>query len=366
MRTSSSCRILLAAAALAALAALAPSPVRAQEPTAAPRPATHTVKRGDTLWDLAQQYLGDAFQWPQIYQLNTEIIKDPHWIYPDQVLRIPGGTEGVSGGGTAAAVPGGDRRAAVTAFNLAANAAARGGVRSSISLREPRPAVLRGDYEGSPFVWAPGGPSDVGQIVAMAEPAGMAGSSGRRPVQYHEDVTVSLPAGASVGSQLLAFQPGPVLTGQGQVYVPTGILTVRELTSGGRARASLIRSYVNVALGQSVIVLEPLPAQGGARPVRVEFGAVTRVAWVQNASKLPTTGAYLILENEGSAGLVPGDQLSLRRRPALDRDGTMPEEEIAVAQVTKVTKWGATAMVLENRDAGVAVGMRAHVSAKMP
>ena len=56
----------------------------------APLPKTHTVKRGDTLWDIAKTYLGDAFLWPEIYRLNTDIIEDPHWIYPDELLKLPG------------------------------------------------------------------------------------------------------------------------------------------------------------------------------------------------------------------------------------------------------------------------------------
>lgn len=48
----------------------------------------HTVVPGDTLWDLAGHYLGDPFRWPEIWQLNTDIVEDPHWIYPGQVLKI--------------------------------------------------------------------------------------------------------------------------------------------------------------------------------------------------------------------------------------------------------------------------------------
>ncbi|MBL8023693.1 MAG: LysM peptidoglycan-binding domain-containing protein [Elusimicrobia bacterium] len=49
----------------------------------------HRVVKGDTLWDLAGSYLNNAFLWPKIFEANKKIIKDPHWIYPDQEFLIP-------------------------------------------------------------------------------------------------------------------------------------------------------------------------------------------------------------------------------------------------------------------------------------
>jgi len=48
----------------------------------------HIVKKGDTLWDLGQKYLGSPYAWPQIWELN-KWVKDPHWIYPGDPLLIP-------------------------------------------------------------------------------------------------------------------------------------------------------------------------------------------------------------------------------------------------------------------------------------
>jgi hypothetical protein len=47
----------------------------------------HVVVSGDTLWDLAQQYLGNPYLWPQIWERNQYIL-DAHWIYPGDPIIL--------------------------------------------------------------------------------------------------------------------------------------------------------------------------------------------------------------------------------------------------------------------------------------
>ena len=54
-------------------------------------PDTHTVKKGDTLWDLSDQYYKNPYKWPEVWSFNPQI-QNPNWIYPgDQVRMRPGG-----------------------------------------------------------------------------------------------------------------------------------------------------------------------------------------------------------------------------------------------------------------------------------
>jgi LysM repeat protein len=55
-------------------------------------PATHTVVKGDTLWDIAGHYLNNNFFWPLIWEVNLDQVPNPHLIFPDQVLNLPAAT----------------------------------------------------------------------------------------------------------------------------------------------------------------------------------------------------------------------------------------------------------------------------------
>ena len=49
----------------------------------------YIVRRGDTLSGIAQRELGDAGRWPEILERNRNVVSNPDRIFPDQVLILP-------------------------------------------------------------------------------------------------------------------------------------------------------------------------------------------------------------------------------------------------------------------------------------
>lgn len=204
----------------------------------------HTVKKGDTLWDISEHYLKTPWQWPLIWAGN-EKITNPHFIYPGDRVIISKDANGrtvikvVPANGDPFEFYGGDQQAKATSFMLSPQLA---GLRF-------RTVPLKGSGKVL-------GQQDVGTMAAQGD-----------------TVLLKLDTNVAVGQRLniLALED-TVRTGKtviGYLYQTAAIAKVTKINDDGLVEALIKSCNREIEKGQIVLAGAPMVS-----PKRIGFKTV--------------------------------------------------------------------------------------------
>jgi hypothetical protein len=378
----------------AALAVVAPTSVAvAQEPL----PQTHTVRKGDTLWDLAQHYLKDPFLWPGIYRLNTDVVEDPHWIYPGEVLRIAP-TENIASVPTMDTPIPGDSAGAILADSMppaadSSDALAEGPQQPSSAEAEdteqrplfperkvrsvadvlkaytnqPYRPLRRSEFYSSGFL-TENERLPYGRVIGPVTPPQIKAVHNRANALPFTSISLDAPNGATyeVGDSLLLLQLGRELDRYGHVVVPTGIAQITGIMDDHYV-ATIVATYGPIRNGQRTLPIESFNPGGGTRAVPVTDGVRGSLLGGIGRQDLKEPQMVVFINKGREDGVAPGDLFEIRRRPERASDGMIRVNELmATLQIVHVRDHTATGILLNVVSPDIPPGTDVMQVAKLP
>lgn len=366
---------------------LVASPLLGQEPEQ--REREHVVRTGDTLWDLAGFYLQNPFQWPVIYQANTAVVEDPHWIYPSEVLRIPGRGMPVD-----AAQPAGVPVAAAPAVARPLDRPLR-----TVFYREPvqevadRPTVLSepdltpppvktGEFLAAEFL---ADPDDLSVYGRMIRPVREISDVPGIPTTAHPEDLVYIgywsPERPQVGQRMLVVSPGRRLYSEtyfgARVIRPTAVVEVVSLEREVMV-ARVVEQYGPVHPDQLVTPMPMVPDFGGMVAEPIEGGGDLNGRLMAFVDEQPLYGrtdrAFIDLGSRdgvqvGDVFLVYLPERAVRARTTGEfttRIERVPPSAVAEVRVVRVNAADATVKVDRLMMPRLAEGLRVTRVRKMP
>ncbi|HEV8510070.1 MAG TPA: LysM domain-containing protein [Gemmatimonadales bacterium] len=375
-------------------------------------PAQHTVSRGETLWSIAQMYFNDPLLWPEIYRLNTNVVEDPHWIYPGEVLNLSavvmvaqGDTvmavpQDAAAADTVSATPGDTIAAVVPLDTVTALMDTIPADTAQLIVEPPPPAVIETyetmfdrrrtnrqvvqdvlrAYTNQPYrpvrageFYAAGFLSENerlpwGRVLGATATPAIHRLSERTSATTFEEIAIRPPRNASyhVGDSLLLARIDRALEfGRwGEVVVPLGIARVTSVEEQ-QVLAQVVAQYGRIHDGHLAMPLEPFRNPGQVRPTPVEQGLAGKL--LEGRDPHPIAGAqqFFFIDKGRSQGVSLGDVFEVFK-PAAGFAGAASEEVRAVLMIVHTRERSSTGLLIQIIHPGLDSGMPVRLIKKMP
>ena len=265
-------------------------------------PDRYVVVPGDTLWSIAVRFLKDPWRWPEVWRLNKDQVKNPHLLYPGDVIVLK-------------------RRGPTPELKIEM-------AERTVKL-EPRVRVLATGKEAipsipprviepflsRPLVIEPDGLEKAPRIVAAQDERVFLGAG---DVAYVSGIK----ADAKLDSLWQIYRPGAPLVdpdtrktlGYEAVFLGDGKLTA----AGDPATIRIVAARQEIGVGDSLVAAGPLELKSYVphAPDKQIHGRI-----IATPGGLGETGPqYVVTLNKGkSDGLEPGNVLAISRQGRIVR-----------------------------------------------
>jgi hypothetical protein len=352
---------------LIAGALVAPAPLSAQRTD---QTRNHIVKPGDTLWKLSARYLGDGNRWREFLSINPSL-GNRSALSVGATIRVPANKAATKPSATASRstkdvashtrIGDTTKRPYITDTikrTVFYGARPAGGFGRLDSLRaiNTDSGVPASVFEGisAPFVADDSTLENGGHCVSVGPTA----APEARGVLLQGTIEVQLPAGTAVdtSARWLLVRRGPQLTGLGTVAIPTGV--VRLTSKSDAVNAEVVAQYDRMSCDDVLLPAIAPPKTRGGQLTEVSNGPRGVVVWVPSESLLPTLQHALILSMGADVGVRLGDRVTIY--------GGNGNATVANAEIVRVDRRTATALVVSQTLGSLSTGLRVRVTEKLP
>jgi len=300
-------------------------------------PDRHIVVKGDTLWDISGKFFKDPWKWPYIWGMNKDTIKNPHWIYPGDMIVL-------------------DRASGTLRIGQAGASGASNVVRLAPKVREGHsdhdavpsiPASAIAPFLSQPLVIEEGALQDAPTLIGARE--------GRVLLGTH-DVGFVKGLPADRGNNWQVYRPGKTFTDP-----DTGEALGVEAIYLGNAEATDFADISTVAITRSVqeinqgdrLVAPSGEAVNAYLPRAPGSSISARVISVYGGVSQAGQNAVITLSKGKRDGLESGHVLALYHKGEnVKHEGkeyTLPDERYGLAFVFRVFDKVSYALVMQTR-----------------